>query len=490
MLAGCHDRDLDGYRAEEHGGEDCDDDNAAVHPGADEVCGDGVDNDCVPGVTSCGPWGDLTADQAAAEVGFEGSMYRPGMAALADWDGDGLGDLAVGNLFAGTGPLGFGSGTVWIHRGPLKGTVWPDQALATFEANDGEEAGSALVFLEIAGEPVLAIGMEFFHVDGVGAAGAVAFLHPADPPGTTLASLPKVVGSEDLDVLGRFMEPCTECQDGTTLLLLVPGGHEDVEGELIRVDSVPDGEVSRDQLPLLFNNDVTGLNGFASTAVIPGASGHPDWIFVGLPRLQPIVSTTGTVVGFPASDQVATTTSAPLRLEGSQDGDYFGWRLVAADFDGDGTGDLAVLAPRRERGGDRGAVHFLFGRWDTDGWTVDEETVLMLGGPHWSGTGDDPDMDLVGDLNGDGYPELAIGANWTTREGGGLGWYGCTYLLYGPVERGVQFEDVDASICGSWEDEQVGVEVEAGGDLDGDGYGDLLVGSYRSVYVFPGGPGL
>lgn len=37
-----HDRDDDGYER----GEDCDDDDPAVHPGATEICDDHVDNDC------------------------------------------------------------------------------------------------------------------------------------------------------------------------------------------------------------------------------------------------------------------------------------------------------------------------------------------------------------------------------------------------------------------------------------------------------------
>jgi len=55
LLAGCiprsvidkaSDRDNDGYRAAQLGGQDCNDQDGAIHPGADEVCGDGIDNDC------------------------------------------------------------------------------------------------------------------------------------------------------------------------------------------------------------------------------------------------------------------------------------------------------------------------------------------------------------------------------------------------------------------------------------------------------------
>ena len=39
---GFADFDADGFDADE----DCDDEDADVHPGAEEICDDGVDNDC------------------------------------------------------------------------------------------------------------------------------------------------------------------------------------------------------------------------------------------------------------------------------------------------------------------------------------------------------------------------------------------------------------------------------------------------------------
>ena len=41
-----YDRDGDGYDSEEHGGTDCNDSREDVHPGHEEICHDGTDNDC------------------------------------------------------------------------------------------------------------------------------------------------------------------------------------------------------------------------------------------------------------------------------------------------------------------------------------------------------------------------------------------------------------------------------------------------------------
>jgi len=65
------DADGDGFLATRYGGDDCDDTDASVHPGADELC-DGIDNNC-----------DGTVDEATA---IDASTW------YSDGDGDGYGD--------------------------------------------------------------------------------------------------------------------------------------------------------------------------------------------------------------------------------------------------------------------------------------------------------------------------------------------------------------------------------------------------------------
>ncbi|MEN8258166.1 MAG: putative metal-binding motif-containing protein, partial [Thermodesulfobacteriota bacterium] len=51
----CADNDNDGFTDAACGGTDCNDNNAAINPGASETCGDGVDQDCSGVDLSCPP---------------------------------------------------------------------------------------------------------------------------------------------------------------------------------------------------------------------------------------------------------------------------------------------------------------------------------------------------------------------------------------------------------------------------------------------------
>lgn len=85
------DADSDGYATDEG---DCVDSNTAVHPGAAEVCGNGLDDDCSSGDLSCGP-ADADGDGYAASIDCDDAngTVHPGATEVC---GNGLDDDCAG----------------------------------------------------------------------------------------------------------------------------------------------------------------------------------------------------------------------------------------------------------------------------------------------------------------------------------------------------------------------------------------------------------
>lgn len=164
--------------------------------------------------------------------------------------------------------------------------------------------------------------------------------------------------------------------------------------------------------------------------------------------------------------------------------DYqFGRDLVSlGDMDGDTIPELAVGAPMQDRVGP-GAVWILF--LNRDG-TVKREQKIGQGAGGFDGTLAVADffgvsLDLLGDLNGDGTPDLVVGAmgdNDAGTENGAL------YILFlnpdGTVKAQQKISEIYGDFGGRLDNgDRMGVSVATIDDVNGDGVRDIAVGSYR-----------
>ena len=118
-------------------GRDCDDTDASIHPGVDEVCGNERDDNCDGDASECsGPSGEWSL-VVRSDAWFQGDVDydRAGalVASAGDLDGDGRQDILVGSLGGDRdGP----TGSVWVFPGPSLGVHPLSAALAVFALPD------------------------------------------------------------------------------------------------------------------------------------------------------------------------------------------------------------------------------------------------------------------------------------------------------------------------------------------------------------------
>jgi FG-GAP repeat len=144
------------------------------------------------------------------------------------------------------------------------------------------------------------------------------------------------------------------------------------------------------------------------------------------------------------------------------------------DLNGDGYADVAVGAPHNdELGLQSGKVYVYFGG----------PSPLLEATPDGSMTGSDAldlfgsSLTIAGDLNGDGFSDLVVGAPHDDAFGEGNSVRaGGVLVYYGGAGRAFD-GTADVILSGTDLQEQFGAAVTSPGDLNGDGYSDLVVGS-------------
>jgi len=85
----------------------------------------------------------------------------------------------------------------------------------------------------------------------------------------------------------------------------------------------------------------------------------------------------------------------------------------------------------------------------------------------------------VGDVNGDGFDDLLVGAPNSSWQSGGTG-SGRVYLAAGPLTGDVDLSSSAGVWTGSYLEGHAGISVSAAGDVNNDGYDDFVVGEYLS----------
>lgn len=165
---------------------------------------------------------------------------------------------------------------------------------------------------------------------------------------------------------------------------------------------------------------------------------------------------------------LATTADATLLGEYSYS--YSGRFIKAGkDINGDGIGDLLLSAPY-----DSAKIPYAGAGYVVYGPVSGDVDLATADGIHRGESAYDyaSEGNAIGDLNGDGLADVILGS-YSSKV---AGYAGSAYVVYGPATGATSLSAADVIIRGSTYYQQLGVAVTTS-DFNGDGLEELLVGS-------------
>lgn len=407
------DLDGDGYTDDV----DCDDLDAAINPGATEICGDDIDENCNGYASGCME-GLVALTDADAIISAE--TWLPDLlerAPAGDVNGDGINDLLIG---APTKSLDY-PGDVYVFLG---GESFP------------ETVGSA--WLQVVGIPWEDFGF-----------------------GAQVFSLGDVDGDEmaDIGVYGQVV--ATSPYNAWAVHVfsgLAPGSL--TEEQEYRAISGPEGTNEFWSIP-------SGKPDLSDTGVPVLVLGGEDRRFMQrtIVWLCDMSGNRSTSV-----DDCETTISDDIGVENTALGGQ------VADVDGDGTSDLLFgnTADCQEpdcsaHDHPQGAVYVFDGPLSgaIDLKDFDQELQGVNAGD-WAGS----NLVTIGDADGDGYTDMATTAQRVRDDDLSSG---AVYIVHGPLIESASLSTAEARIAG--DSGGLGDRLDAPGDVNNDGIPDLIVGS-------------
>jgi hypothetical protein len=482
-----YDADGDGYDAEAYGGTDCEDTVAGVNPGATEICEDGYDNDCDGTYNHCWHAGEVSATEADGVLFAGEYSYLSSNRAwsVGDTNADGYGDVLIGDSTHTSG----GTITHYLALGPIvsdddlsgadaillmSGGSWAGFPAAGVGDVDGD-GFSDLLFGDSGNDSICSNCGAGFLVRGPMAGTSTVSLSSADATITGTLSTPNA---------GRAVGAAGDANADGLSDILIAASPSSGQGAAYLLLGPQTGTVDLGTAQAELLGEAVGDSAGSSLAAAGDVDGDgADDLLIGAvgedsagSGAGAVYLVSGTVVGSLGLG------SAEAKITGENPGDGFGGEpngggvSPAGDTNADGFDDFLVgVSSSSFRGDTRGSVYLFLGPLSgTISASAADAKLVGADTDEFAGWA----LSDAGDVDADGFADIVIGAPWADVAGDPQG---VAYLLRGPVSGAMSLSSSDVIFEADdddWRtDDAFGYSVAGGHDLDGDGHSDVLVGA-------------
>ena len=239
----------------------------------------------------------------------------------------------------------------------------------------------------------------------------------------------------------------------------------------------------------VLGDDAGDLSGYAVAAGDINGDGYMD-IIIGAKKADPPGGEEAGEVyvifgsSSPSSTIDLSTESADITIYGDDGGDWSGYSVASGDVNNDGYDDVIIGAygAAPPGGTEAGETYVIFGgSFPSPPYIIDLNSqpadITIYGDDAYDNCGVAVSS---GDVNGDDYDDVIIGALYADPPGGSDA--GETYVIFGddftpPVVIDLSTTQADITVYGDDADDNSGCAVSSG-NVNNDGYDDLIIGAY------------